>query len=225
MTYNLTLSFARGGGGGGGGHGGGGGGGGFGGSRSGGYYGGPSGNYTTKEVIVLILLFVFVIVTSFVLVYLYLIIIAIKSFFIHNKMKKIGILDNEIEKIKNQFLEFQNAWMYQDMNLVSSFFSDKLINFYQNTLNRQKERGRYNYLGNIELNNIRIYAINYDEKSRIKSMKVYIQGYMKDCIMRHGYEPKFKEPIEFFEDFYFYEIENDQFKIVKVVNDVGLLNM
>jgi hypothetical protein len=43
--------------------------------------------------------------------------------------------------------------------------------------------------------------------------------------MKHGYEPKDKETIEFFEDFYFYEIENDQLKIVKVINDVGLFTM
>jgi len=223
MTYNFLQSFARGGGGS---SGGGGGGGGFGGGGFGGHYSSRSSRpLTTKDVIVIMLLFAFVYITSFFLVYLYLILIDIKSFFIHKKMKNKGILNTEIEKIKSQFLEFQNAWMFQDMNLVSAFFSEKLANYYQNTLNRQKERGRYNYIGNIELNKIKIYAIDYDENTNIKSMKVYIQGYMKDCIMKHGYEPKDKETIEFFEDYYFYEMENDQLKIIKVVNDVGLFTM
>lgn len=226
MTYNFFQSYARGGGGGSGGSGGGGSGGSGGGGFGGGHYSSRSSRpLTTKDVIVILLLFAFVYITSFVLVYLYLILIDIKSFFIHNKMNKNEILYTETEKIKRQFLEFQNAWMSQDMNLVSSFFSEKLINYYQNTLNRQKERNRYNYIGNIELNKIKIYAISYNENSKIKSMKVYIQGYMKDCIMKHGYEPKDKETIEFFEDFYFYEIENDQLKIVKVVNDVGFFTM
>lgn len=235
MTYNFILSYARGGGGGfGGGRGGGGGGfgggrggggGGFGGGSYGRYSGKSSGNYTTKEVVILLLLFAFVFITSFSLFYFYLISIDIKSYFIHKKMNKSGMLFTEIDTIKKQFLEFQSAWMEQNMNLVSSFFSDKLVNYYQNTLNRQKERGKYNFIGNIEINKIKIYAISYDENSNIKSMKVYIQGYMKDCMMNHGFEPRDKKPIDYFEDFYFYEMENDQLKIVKVINDVGLFTM
>jgi len=126
---------------------------------------------------------------------------------------------------KKLFVDFQNAWMSQDLSLVSDCFEEELLQKYQLIINKQIEKGRYNYIGNIELEHVKFFAFKKNALHDVVSFKVYYDGYLKDSIVKHGYEPKDKETISYFEDIFYIRIVNQRFVVYNVDNYASIFNI